>query len=317
MTVPTVSVIICTHNRADCLDAAIASVLQQVFEADYEVIVVNNASTDHTESVLQAYDDSRLRYLIEPTLGLSVARNTGAAAARGDILAYLDDDAIAPPTWLHSLYEAFQSHDQMAIAGGKIILQWATSSRPPQWLSPTLASSLGAYDLGDAPVWIEQPGQTPRGANYALRRQVWQHNGGFNSTLGRIGETLLSNEETLMTEQALLAGWQVGYFPTAWVWHRVTEARLSHAWFLNRSWWQGISDYQRERLTGLSRQRQFVRGVERLLRGVYYALRDICNPAQRFDHLLYAYGQLGYLSQVALQGVPRIVLRQPASNVVS
>ena len=88
-----ISAIICTHNREDYLGAAIDSLLEQDF-ADYEVIVVDNASTDSTRAIVEArLPHPQLQYVYEANLGLSVARNAGAAVAKGEILAYLDDDA--------------------------------------------------------------------------------------------------------------------------------------------------------------------------------------------------------------------------------
>ncbi|MGB5916428.1 MAG: glycosyltransferase family A protein, partial [Phormidesmis sp.] len=102
MTVPLISAIICTHNREQYLGAAIDSLLAQTLDC-YEIIVVDNASTDATAAIAKSRVDSaannaantKVRYIYEPTLGLSVARNRGAKEAQGEILAYLDDDAEA------------------------------------------------------------------------------------------------------------------------------------------------------------------------------------------------------------------------------
>lgn len=292
---PRISAIICTHNRAGYLAGAIASLLRQEFGEPYEVLVVDNASTDDTRTIVEPFlQDSRLRYVPEPTLGLSVARNTGATHAAAPLLAYLDDDAIASPQWLRVLSEAFQADENLAIAGGRVLLDWE-GRLPPRWLSANLASSLGAYDLGNAPVKIQQPGQTPRGVNYALRRDFWESVGGFSEQLGRVGNTLLSNEELHLTELALRQGKTVRYLPDAEVTHRVAPERRHQGWFLERSWWQGVSEYQRERLTGKAGLGQVRRGGDRLLRGLYHSLRYGNDPALRFDNLVYAYGQLSYL----------------------
>ncbi|GAB4459714.1 MAG: hypothetical protein OHK0037_05670 [Elainellaceae cyanobacterium] len=292
---PRISAIICTHNRAGYLAGAIASLLHQDFAQPYEILVIDNASTDTTPTVVEPFlQDSRLRYVPEPTLGLSVARNTGATHAAAPLLAYLDDDAIASPQWLRVLHEAFQVDEHLAIAGGRVLLDW-DGKLPPRWLSANLAGSLGAYDLGNTPVAIQQPGQTPRGVNYALRRDFWESVGGFSTQLGRIGATLLSNEELHLTELALRQGKTVRYLPNAEVTHRIAPERRQQSWFLQRSWWQGVSEYQRERLTGQTGVGQLQRGGDRLLRGLYHSLRYGNDPATRFDNLVYAYGQLSYI----------------------
>jgi glycosyltransferase involved in cell wall biosynthesis len=306
---PQISAIICTHNRDYYLGAAIESLLAQDFSGAFEVIVVDNVSSDRTRAVVESYQsDTRLRYVYEAVTGLSVARNTGAQVAQSPILAYLDDDAIASPQWLRVLYEAYQQEAKLAIAGGKVTLLWATGTQPPPWLSPGFAGNLGAYDLGDRPVAITQPGLTPRGLNYSIRRSFLEQVGGFDRHLGRVGKNLLSNEELQMTEMALRQGWQVAYLPDAPVAHHVSPERLQFTWFLNRGWWQGISEFYRERQSGRAGVQQLTQGSEKLLRGLWRSLKYWHDPAQRYDNLAYAYGQVGYL-QAAIQGLVQQVFK--------
>ena len=298
-----ISAIICTHNRDTYLGAAIDSLLAQDFTANFEVVVVDNGSSDRTRAVVEArLGDPRVKYVFEPTIGLSVARNTGARVASAEIIAYLDDDAVASVSWLQVLYTAYEHNSRLAIAGGKVTLLWPPNIEPPSWLSPGLAGNLGAYDLGDRMIYIQQPGLTPRGLNYSLRRSFLAEIGGFDPQLGRVGKNLLSNEELQMTEFALERGWQVAYLPEALVAHNVAPERLNRAWFLNRGWWQGISECYREQLAGKADIGQLQRGSERFLRGLYKALKYFANPAERFDKLVYAYGQIGYLN-AAIQGL--------------
>ena len=297
-----ISAIICTHNRDNYLGAAIDSLLSQNFVNGFEVVVVDNGSKDNTKQVVeQRLHHPRLKYIYEPILGLSVARNTGAKAASGEILAYLDDDAVASPCWLEVLYGAYQSNSKLAIAGGKVTLLWPEQTLPPRWLSPGLASNLGAYDLGDRVVSIENPGLTPRGLNYSIRGSFLEEIGGFDTNLGRVGKNLLSNEELQMTELALEKGWEVVYLPDALVAHNVSPERLKRSWFFSRGWWQGISECYREQLAGKAGASQLQRGSERFIRGLYKALQHYSDPAERFDKLVYAYGQIGYLN-AAIQG---------------
>jgi glycosyltransferase involved in cell wall biosynthesis len=300
---PLISAIICTHNRETYLGAAIDSLLAQGFAAGFEVVVVDNNSSDRTgEVVKQRLSDPRLKYVFEPVLGLSVARNTGAKESRGEIIAYLDDDAVACDRWLQILYSAYENNSKIAIAGGKVTLLWPPGIQQPHWLSPGLASNLGAYDLGDSIVYIQQPGLTPRGLNYSIRRSFLNEIGGFDPHLGRVGKNLLSNEELQMTELALQRGWQVAYLPDALVAHNVAPERLNRSWFLNRGWWQGISECYREQLAGKAGIGQLQRGSEKFLRGLYKSLQHFSDPAERFDKLVYAYGQIGYLN-AAIQGL--------------
>jgi glycosyltransferase involved in cell wall biosynthesis len=294
---PQIAAIICTHNRDRYLGAAIDSLFNQDY-SDYEVLVIDNASDDRTaEVVKERLDNPRLRYIYEPTLGLSVARNRGAKETTAPILAYLDDDAVASPQWLGVFIKAYQENEKLAIAGGKVNLILPEGRTMPDWLSPALSGALGYYDLGDATVYIDRASLTPRGLNYAIRRSFLEDIGGFDPNLGRVGKNLLSNEELYTTELALKKGWQVAYLPEAFARHNVSPERLELGWFIRRSWWQGISECYQEEVAGRTGIGQFRRGGERLIRGLYKSLKYINKPADRFDNLLYAYCQIGYLGR--------------------
>ena len=293
-----ISAIICTHNRDNYLGAAIDSLLEQDF-TDYEVVVVDNASTDNTRQVVEErLPHSHLRYVYESTLGLSSARNRGAKETTGEIIAYLDDDAEASPQWLKELVIAYENNHKLAVAGGKVTLIWPEGIKHPKWISQELSGNLGYYDLGEEVVLIKDPGLTPRGLNYSLRRTFLDSIGGFDVNLGRVGKNLLSNEELYMTELALQKGWQVTYIPTALAAHNVSIERTKPGWFLSRSWWQGISECYREEVAGRTGWQQIERGTERIVRGLYKSIKHVGNPAVSFDNFAYAYGQFGYLKAV-------------------
>ena len=294
-----ISAIICTHNRDNYLGSAIDSLLAQDFPGSFEVVVVDNASKDNTREVVEArLPNPKLEYVYEPITGLSVARNTGAKTASAEILAYLDDDAVASSQWLRVLYEAYQSNNKLAIAGGKVTLIWPEDINPPKWLSVELSGNLGYYDLGNSVVYIDQPGLTPRGLNYSIRRTFLEQIGGFDINLGRVGNKLLSNEELYTTELALKQGWLVAYLPEALVAHNVAPERVKPSWFIERGWWQGVSECYREQLAGKAGLSQLSRGGERIIRGIYKSLKNITDPAKGFDNFVYAYGQIGYLGAV-------------------
>lgn len=302
MTSLTISAIICTHNREAYLGAAIDSLLEQDAE-EFEVVVVDNASCDRTREVVEArLPHPRLKYIYESEVGLSVARNRGVRESTGEILAYLDDDAVASPQWLRILINAYESNEKLAIAGGKVTLLWPPGIAPPGWISDNMAGALGLYDLGADIVNIQQPGLTPRGLNYSIRRTFLNEIGGFDVNLGRVGTRLLSNEELQTTERALEMGWQVAYLPEALVAHNVAPERVNPAWFLKRSWWQGVSECYREQLAGRAGLRQFGAAGERIARGLYKSAKHFTDPAQRFENFLYAYSQIGYLGS-ALRGM--------------
>ena len=292
---PLISAIICTHNRANYLKAAVDSLRSQTYHP-YDIIIIDNASTDNTRQVIEAFGpDPPITYVYEGTLGLSTARNRGAQVARGQILAYLDDDAEAATGWLAALAMAFAPPSSVAIAGGRVRLAWPPGYNPPLWLSPGMLETLGIYDLGPAMRPITNPQQTPRGLNYAIQKSVWQAMGGFNVDLGRVGHSLLSNEELYMTQRVLAAGLGVLYVPQAEVTHQVAPNRLRRRWFLHRSWWQGISECHRDRLEQTLTLGSIGSRSLNLVRGLRKGLSPGGDPSQRFEHLAYSYGQLGYV----------------------
>jgi glycosyltransferase involved in cell wall biosynthesis len=302
---PLISAIICTHNREQYLGAAIDSLLGQTLDGSYEIIVVDNASTDSTAEIVKHRLEkagqtgyAKVRYVYESKLGLSVARNTGASEAKGSILAYLDDDAEASANWLAELVAVFAKNEKVAIAGGKVTLIWPPNAQPPHWLSADLSSGLGAYDLGNELIYIQEPSLTPRGLNYAVRKPFLQEVGGFDTHLGRVGNNLLSNEEQQLTRLALDRGYQVAYVPSALAAHNVAPARMKPGWFLSRSWWQGISESYGEQANGTTGLWQLRGGGERLVRGLYKTVKYIHRPDQRFENLAYTYGQVAYLGSV-------------------
>ncbi|MEM1425951.1 MAG: glycosyltransferase [Cyanobacteria bacterium P01_H01_bin.130] len=294
-----ISVVICTYNRDTYLGDAIDSLLVQDFD-DFEVVVVDNASKDNTKGVTESRmaKDSRVRYAYESEQGLNFARNCGFRVTTSPIVAYLDDDAIATKTWLQEIWDIYQQDPQVGAAGGKINLLWPEGYSHPAWLSQNLAGHLGAYDLGDEMTFITDPGLTPRGLNYSLRRDVWEALDGFDSKLDRSGKNLLSNGDLYMTQRVIEGGWKVAYLPKAVVDHQVFPDRVKKRWFMRRGWWQGISEYYREELSGDADPNRIRRGTEGMLRGLAKSVKYISDIPMAFDNLVYAYSQLGYLTAV-------------------
>src|SRR5688572_25869200 len=153
---PAISVVVCTHNRAADLERALASVFAQNSDGfAYEVVVVDNCSTDATPQVVQRATASGapVRYVFESALGLCHARNAGWRAARGAIVAYLDDDALAQPGWLAAIHTAFAAHPEAGVAGGRVDPIW--EAERPAWLSDDVALSLTIVDWSDTPKLID------------------------------------------------------------------------------------------------------------------------------------------------------------------
>lgn len=231
---------VCTLNRADSLRRTLASLVAlRPPPAGFEVVVVDNGSRDHTAAVVHevAADHPLVRYVHEPELGLSVARNRGVAESRGRIVAFLDDDAEAGPAWLLALVDAFDDASVGGV-GGRIALVFATG-RPP-WLPDRLVGYYSGLELGDERRPFVLP-ECPYGTNMALRRDVFDAVGGFATDLGRRGGSLLSNEEVDLFYRVRDTGAAIVYEPAALVHHHVEPARAQRGYFLRRAFAQGRS----------------------------------------------------------------------------
>ena len=241
---PKITVAICTHDRAKYLTKALESLHTQSLPAEaFEVVVVDNASSDSTASVVQQMKSRlpNLRYAFEPNLGLSNARNRALAEANALYIAYLDDDAIASPQWLDRLLTAFETiRPTPAVVGGRIDPIWECER--PMWLPDELMVCLTVVDWCDKSKTLDPWKQSALGANMTFVTSLLREVGGFDVGLGRVGSLLLSGEDVLVQRRLFMRGYSVYYDPGASVHHHVHSARLTKQWLLNRMFCEGLSD---------------------------------------------------------------------------
>lgn len=231
------TVAICSYNRASALALSVPAACEQRAGFDHEVLVVDNNSTDATAEVLSRLQSRypALRCVVEPQQGLSHARNRALREARGEIVAFTDDDGVAQPGWLAGLAGAFEA-PEVGCAAGKIVLD--LPPEVPDWLTPALHPYLAAFDRG------AEPGETDEayGCNFAVPRALALELGGFTAALGFSGGALLPGEDTDLTRRITLAGHRIWYAPSAVVLHMVDRSRLCREWFLRRHRQQGRAE---------------------------------------------------------------------------
>ena len=304
----TISIVICTHNRAGYLSQAIESVINQPLPGD-EIIVVDNGSTDKTRLAVQHFEGrSNIRYVFEPKLGLCHARNTGWRNANGQYVAYLDDDAVASPGWLGAIRDAFTMMPSAGAVGGRVEPIWL--GKRPDWLSDEIAMSLTIVDWSNQPKAITDiRTEWLVGANIAFPAKVLAELGGFEPRLGRAGRNLLSGEEIFIQNQIIQHGYSCLYYPQMAVRHLVHASRLNKQWFRRRYYWQGISDAvmyciqnspsgKQRLLHALCRARRLFRSPQRF--------RDFLvstDDPERFMHMCFLLIEIGYVA--ALFGLAR------------
>jgi glycosyltransferase involved in cell wall biosynthesis len=238
---PEITAVVCTRNRAHYLRLCLDSLLTQTLHRDrYEILVVDNASTDSTRELCETYARHGVRYIPEPVIGLSRARNTGWQQAEADYVGYLDDDGIADPSWLESALNTFHNqHPTPACVGGPIRLLWETPE--PSWMNPPLRIPLGFMNWGTTPRQIEEH-EWLMGGNSFYPKHLLSELGGFDERLGRKKGCLLSGEESQLYLRLRKAGGYLFYEPGVSMRHHVTPDRTKPAWFYRRYFWGGVSD---------------------------------------------------------------------------
>ncbi len=237
--VPSVSVVVSTYNRADRLPGALEALLTQDGNVPYEVILIDNNSSDDTAEVVRQianHAGGRLRYAFEPRQGLSHGRNAGIALARSSIIVFTDDDVRVASDWILQIKRAFDAYPDAGYIGGRVLPQWV--SPPPAWLTIAHWAPLALQDYGPD---VQRTGRERAvclvGANFAFRKDVFDRVGLFSASLGRVKDGIGSTEDHDMQLRAWKAGIHGLYVPAIVVTAEVTPDRLEKKY--HRRWHQG------------------------------------------------------------------------------
>ena len=215
---------------------------QSLDKTRYEIIVVDNCSTDDTKKIVlcSCVKVINLEYVYEPVLGLSQARNTGWKNAKGNYVAFLDDDAIADKYWLEKILSTFNTvTPSPGAVGGKVVPMWECPK--PDWISDNLLGFYSVVDWSDNTIIINDK-QYLAGANISFPKHILKSLGGFKTGLGRKGKKLLSNEEILIRKEIEKIGYKIYYNPDIVVKHHIPRSRVTKKWLLRRFYWQGVSN---------------------------------------------------------------------------
>ncbi|HWP35741.1 MAG TPA: glycosyltransferase [Thermodesulfobacteriota bacterium] len=244
---PRASVVICTYNRRPRLETALAA-LDRLEDpgVPYELVVVDNGSTDDTPGWLAAWAAAApaggpaRRVLTEPRSGKSFALNLAVAATTSEWLALTDDDVLVAPDWLRVIVQGFRDDPGVDYLGGKVLPLW--EAPPPPWFSMRereLFGTIAILDYGDEPFVFR--GLVPLGANIAYRRRAFERVGLFRTDLGRDHTTLRGQEFPEHLLRLTRAGGYGRYLPTMVVHHHVPAWRLTKRYFREWFYWKGIS----------------------------------------------------------------------------
>jgi glycosyltransferase involved in cell wall biosynthesis len=274
-----ISVVICTYNNLVLLKRSVKAILKQSLEKEkYEVLIINNNSNDGTANYIKSLlaKEKNLKYFNEKRQGLSYARNRGIAESMGEIITFLDDDAIARKDLLESIYHKFNDYPSILCLGGKVIPK--IEFNVPDWMEKRYRNFLVLeYDLGEQDCFLDKI-YGPVGANISFKKNVFEKFGNFDIRLGRVKDKYLSNEEEKLLFAIKKLKKSCLYTSKAVVYHIAKKTRVGRKFLLHRAYYKGISD-ARSRYS----KKQIVHGLSKSLwRKAGYTLLslfvEICKP---------------------------------------
>ncbi len=231
-----ISAIVCTYNRSELLGGVLHTLCHQTLDtSQYEVIVVDNNSNDNTPEIVDEFCRRfpNVRYSFEPQQGISYARNRGWQEARGEYVAYIDDDARAGESWLETALGLFENMKPAPLCLGGPISPFYTTAKPT-WFKGEMQT------WGDSPRYL-QPGEFFSGLNMVWRKEIVETFGGFDVTSGMRGEYLSLGEETILFEKIWHSFDQPHFYysPALAVYHWVPPAKMTVSYRLKRAFAAG------------------------------------------------------------------------------
>lgn len=291
-----ISIVICTYNRNPLLEKCIESVINQNFSDDYEILIIDNHPSEIAYSVFEKFSfNNKLRYFSEKKVGLSYARNRGIIESKGDIIVFIDDDAIADKEWLKNLIEVHRTTNA-AIVGGKI--EPIAEIPFPHWFYKELCTYIAVLDYSQVVKKMEGKNINPYGCNFSAKKEIFSKVGLFRTSLGRKGNSLISNEDTDFFEKVKEFNFSIYYTPFAIVKHFIHKERMTRIFFIKRLYAQGISDriqdLENNNSPNFIKKLRIIGNIYRyLIKFIFYLL--IADQKRYLRNLLRSCYFLGYL----------------------
>ena len=276
-----VSVIICSYNRATYIGSALDSLYHQTASKDdFEVIVVDNNSTDGTDQVFVKWragnPDGHFYYTTETNQGASYARNKGAQLAKSDWLCFMDDDAFATPDYINNIIRHTKQHPNILGFGGKIIPKYIPEE--PKWMSYYVSSLVGNFDYAQEACAFKN-GKYPIESNMILKKSAFDLVGGFNTAIpGVVGTLRIGGEGKELFYKIIALGEKIYYDPSICVYHVVEVKKLTPEYMYRVA--SGIGRGERARTKAISQKAYLLKIFEYILKlgasfvlGIKYTLQ--------------------------------------------
>jgi glycosyltransferase involved in cell wall biosynthesis len=241
--------IICTYNRAKYIGNLLESIAaNDLPKSEYEIVLVDNNCTDNTKEVCDAFvkthKDVQFRYVVEPEQGLSAARNKGIKEAKGELIVYVDDDALVDTWYLRTIVEYMDAHPEISAVGGPIIPLYEDTEEP-KWMTRYTKELLCGYLYFGEEERAFPGDRYPGGGNAAYRANVFEQVGLFNTALGRKGNGLMGSEEKDIFDKMRAQGMRFMYLPKMILHHIIPRKKLERDYFDRLTLQIGQSERQR------------------------------------------------------------------------
>jgi glycosyltransferase involved in cell wall biosynthesis len=235
MTQRLVTVAICTWNRAPLLDRVLSHLpkLHIPAQTDWELLIVDNNSTDHTAEVAAKHAAQLpIRYVREREPGISYARNRGIAEARGEIILWTDDDAFPEPDWLAYSLKALDDFSADMVFG-RVEPIWQ-DGQPPRWYTEKFAGMFALIDLGGETRVLDCDPILGFNVNMAFRKSIIDRIGPYRTDIG-CGR-MAGGEDVDMFLRAKQASLRIAYQPYALVRHFIPRSRCTKRFYRRYTW---------------------------------------------------------------------------------
>lgn len=240
------SVVICTYNGEAKLPQLLEKLGAQRASCRWEIIVIDNNSSDRTASIVQQFQNGRidvpLRYYFEPQQGLAYARRCAVGVVHSPLIGFLDDDTLPNDDWVQSAYEFGQQHPQAGAYGSSI--QGLYEISPPPGFQ-RIACCLAIIDRGELPFqYARDRGVLPAGAGMVVRKQAWlEQVPTIPQLAGVSGKSLNAKGEDVETLSYIRKKWQIWHNPAMKLRHIIPKERLEKDYLRNLFWRIGLSRY--------------------------------------------------------------------------
>lgn len=301
------SVIICTYNRAHILKKTLESFEQVIMPAgaEWEILIIDNGSTDNTKDTVQKHINNSMApfsYFSEPGHGKSAALNLGIQKARGEIIAFTDDDVLIDKNWLNAILCAVNKYSHSAF-GGRIIALWKLPL--PSWLSTggrfnCLRGTVFSRDDGAVDREYDETmiGNVPCGANMFFRREAVESNGSFRSDLGPSRHAPGASEDTEFCRRMASRGSKIMYVADAVIYHPVEKEKISRKALLRWRYYCAKSEIRSRKSNGSMKR---IYGVPRYLFRQFISNAALwltsVNSSKRFFYKLKTYYTCGEIKE--------------------